>query len=211
MRSLFVAAPTIRTGSVGTYENKARFKLGPFITTSEFFRRRHILLRVKDKEGSERHGTTGVALKGCVGSDKAQSFEERLTHRTYYRGQVSGEVLVRVAGGQEEGDNTLDEDSVVSTVSHTHSPVALCSCCVAARVLRVSSISDVGSQFVRCLHPHSPHRTASEQDYEQMKSKGEIDDENNSDDEDAMLLEEDDAAPADMEPEPEPEPEDSED
>ena len=120
MRSLFVAAPTIRTGSVGTYENKARFKLGPFITTSEFFRRRHILLRVKDKEGSERHGTTGVALKGCVGSDKAQSFEERLTHRTYYRGQVSGEVLVRVAGGQEEGDNTLDEDSVVSTVSHTH-------------------------------------------------------------------------------------------
>jgi hypothetical protein len=120
VRSLFVAAPTIRTGSVGTYENKARFKLGPFITTSEFFRRRHILLRVKDKEGSERHGTTGVALKGCVGSDKAQSFEERLTHRTYYRGQVSGEVLVRVAGGQEEGDNTLDEDSVVSTVSHTH-------------------------------------------------------------------------------------------
>jgi hypothetical protein len=164
VRSLFVAAPTIRTGSVGTYENKARFKLGPFITTSEFFRRRHILLRVKDKEGSERHGTTGVALKGCVGSDKAQSFEERLTHRTYYRGQVSGEVLVRVAGGQEEGDNTLDEDSVVSTVSHTHTHTHTLTCrpvlvlCGRSCAPRLVSISDVGSQFVRCLRPHSPHR-----------------------------------------------------
>jgi hypothetical protein len=164
VRSLFVAAPTIRTGSVGTYENKARFKLGPFITTSEFFRRRHILLRVKDKEGSERHGTTGVALKGCVGSDKAQSFEERLTHRTYYRGQVSGEVLVRVAGGQEEGDNTLDEDSVVSTVSHTHTHTHTLTAravwplvCSASRLSPTSALSSFVA-FTRLTAP-PPNRT----------------------------------------------------
>ena len=99
-------------GKEGVFENKSRFKLGPFITTSEFFRRRHVLLRVKDKDGgTERHGTTAVSLKSAVGEDKADAFEERLTHRTYYRGVVTGEVLVRVAGGQEEGVN-IDEDAV---------------------------------------------------------------------------------------------------
>lgn len=111
-----------KAGEPGVYENKGRFKLGPFITTSEFFRRRHILMRVKDKEGSERHGTTAVSLKNCVGSDAAQAFEERLSHRTYYRGAITGEVLVRVAGGQEEG-TALEVDSVVRAASpRTSSP-----------------------------------------------------------------------------------------
>eukprot|EP01043_Picozoa_sp_COSAG02_P024806 COSAG02_NODE_1370_length_13018_cov_50.973218_9_plen_741_part_00 len=136
-----------KPGELGVYENKGRFKLGPFITTSEFFRRRHVLMRVKDKEGSERHGTTAIALGACVGNEKAQPFEERLTHRTYFRGAITGEVLVRVAGGQEEG-TALDVDSVVreptAQLVHVQPPCSSVAdttraCCLNACLIRTTS------------------------------------------------------------------------
>jgi hypothetical protein len=46
----------------------------------------------------------------------------------------------------------------------------------------------------------------SHQDYEQMKSAGEIDDEGDSEDDDAVLLGDEESL-SDVEPEPEPEPE----
>ena len=49
-------------------QNKTRFKLGPFITTAEFIRRCHILLRIKDK--NTRHGTSAFSLTAAIGADK---------------------------------------------------------------------------------------------------------------------------------------------
>jgi hypothetical protein len=46
-------------------QNKTRFKLGPFITTTEFFRRCHVLIRIKDKDS--RHGTTAFSLAPTIG------------------------------------------------------------------------------------------------------------------------------------------------
>ena len=49
-------------------QNKTRFKLGPFITTAEFFRRCHVLLRIKDKD--TRHGTSAFSLTPAIGAEK---------------------------------------------------------------------------------------------------------------------------------------------
>ena len=46
---------------------------------------------------------------------QAHKFEERLSHKTWFRGLCTGQALVRVAGGQEDLEvEDLDEDSVVS-------------------------------------------------------------------------------------------------
>ena len=97
-------------GQDGSFHNASRFKLGPFITTAEYFRRCHVILRLKDKD--DRHGTTAISLQEATAADAPQMFSSRLSHRTWYRGEMTGEVLVRVAGGQEDVEQ-LDEDSVV--------------------------------------------------------------------------------------------------
>lgn len=85
----------------GTFKNTGTFKLGPFVTTAEFFRRRHVLLRVKDK--SERHGTTSISLKDAIDTEANHTFNAPVTRRTYARGSIKGTVIVKVAGGQEVG------------------------------------------------------------------------------------------------------------
>ena len=69
-----------------------------------------MILRLKDKD--DRHGTTAISLQEATAADDPQTFSSRLSHRTWYRGEMTGEVLVRVAGGQEDVEQ-LDEDSVV--------------------------------------------------------------------------------------------------
>ena len=76
-----------------------------------------MILRLKDKD--DRHGTTAISLQEATAADDPQTFTSRLSHRTWYRGEMTGEVLVRVAGGQEDVEQ-LDEDSVVRLPWATH-------------------------------------------------------------------------------------------
>lgn len=93
----------------GGFVNENTFKLGPFITTSDFLRRRHVTVRVKDK--SERHGTTSVSLIEAVDADSKVKFEAPITKRSYPRGIVTGSMTVRVAGGSETGMSLMEDST----------------------------------------------------------------------------------------------------
>ena len=55
-RCFFVPQIPLERGSGDTMKNDNTYKLGPFVTTTDFFRNQHITLRVKDK--MTRHGAT---------------------------------------------------------------------------------------------------------------------------------------------------------
>ena len=170
----------------GSYKNSGTFKLGPFITTAEFFRRRHIILRVKDSNG--RHGTASISLKDAIDTEANHDFEAPITRRTFRRGTIQGTVVVKVCMRAARPSGHALPAFSVSYYSKEARPTRHTSC----RLLRPFCCQVAGGQEKGLAIDDDST------DYEQMKDRGEIVDETDSDTEDQP-------AAAESEPEPEPE------
>lgn len=100
----------LERGSGDTMKNDNTYKLGPFVTTTDFFRNQHITLRVKDK--MTRHGTCSVGIHKAVDTMEPTEFSTAILKGSYKRATLTGAIIIKVAGGNEEGDDVevVDED-----------------------------------------------------------------------------------------------------